>query len=108
LFLNGLANLGVPISSSAALHALTAGAIGVMILAVASRAALGHSGRPLDPSPWTVLAYGLVIAAAIVRVFVPFDGSVLLAGVLWFLSYGIFSVVYWPMLTKPRIDGLPG
>jgi uncharacterized protein involved in response to NO len=41
-------------------------------------------------------------------VFVPFDGSVLLAGVMWFLSYGIFSVVYWPMLTKPRIDGLPG
>ncbi len=108
LSLNGLADLGAPIHPSSALHALTAGAIGVMIMAVASRAALGHSGRPLEPSPWTVFAYGLVIAAAIVRVFVPFDGSVLLAGVLWFLGYGVFSVVYWPILTKPRIDGLPG
>jgi uncharacterized protein involved in response to NO len=108
LFLNGLAALGVPVDSSAALHALSAGAVGTMILAVASRAALGHSGRPLEPSAWTVFAYGLVIAAAIVRVCGPFDGSVLLAGVLWFLGYGIFSAVYWPILTKPRIDGLPG
>jgi uncharacterized protein involved in response to NO len=108
LFLNGLADLGAPVNPSAAFHALTAGAIGTMILAVASRAALGHSGRPLEPSAWTVFAYGLVIAAAIVRVCGPFDGSVLLAGVLWFLGYGIFSAVYWPILTKPRIDGLPG
>jgi uncharacterized protein involved in response to NO len=106
--LNGLVDLGAPVNPSAAFHALTAGAIGVMILAVASRAALGHSGRPLEPSAWTVVAYGLVIAAAIVRVFVPLDGSVLLAGVLWFLGYAIFSAVYWPILTKPRIDGLPG
>lgn len=108
LFLNGLVNLGAPINSSSALHALTAGAVGTMIMAVASRAALGHSGRPLEPSAWTVFAYGLVIAAAIVRVCGPFDGSVLLAGGLWFLGYGIFSAVYWPILTRPRIDGLPG
>lgn len=108
LFLNGLAVLGTPIDPSAALHALTTGAIGLMILAVASRAALGHSGRPLEPSTWTVFAYGLVIAAAIVRVFVPFDGSVPVAGILWFLGYAVFCAVYWPILTKPRIDGVPG
>jgi uncharacterized protein involved in response to NO len=108
LFLNGLADLGAPVNPSAAVHALTAGAIGTMILAVASRAALGHSGRPLEPSAWTVFAYALVIAAAILRVCGSFDGSVLLAGGLWFLGYGIFSAVYWPILTKPRIDGLPG
>ncbi|MCP5365890.1 MAG: NnrS family protein [Hyphomicrobiales bacterium] len=106
--LMGLAGLGAPVDPSAALHALTAGAIGVMILAVASRAALGHSGRALEPSPLTVLAYVLVIAAAVVRVFVPWDGAVTVAGGLWFLGYGLFAVVYWPILTRPRIDGLPG
>lgn len=108
LILIGLAALGAPVDPSAALHALTTGAIGVMILAVASRAALGHSGRPLEPSNGTVFAYCLVIAAAILRVFVVVDGSVLLSGVLWSLGYAIFSAVYWPILTKPRIDGLPG
>jgi uncharacterized protein involved in response to NO len=93
---------------SAALHALTAGAIGTMILAVASRAALGHAGLPLKVSPWTVLAYALVIAGAALRVAVPHPHATMLAGALWSAGYAIFSVVYWPILTRPRADGLPG
>jgi uncharacterized protein involved in response to NO len=93
---------------TAALHALTAGAIGTMILAVASRAALGHVGLPLKVSRWTVLAYLLVIAGATLRVAVPHPHAMMLAGVLWSLGYGVFSVVYFPILTRPRVDGLPG
>jgi len=48
----------------AAMHGLTAGAIGVMVLAVASRAGLGHSGRPLKVGPAITLAYVLILAAA--------------------------------------------
>ena len=106
--LKAAADLGGWVAPTAALHALTTGAIGVMIMAVASRAALGHSGRPLVPSRWTVLAYGLVLAAAVLRVFVPHYHGVLAAGVLWSLGWTVFAVVYWPILTKPRIDGLPG
>ncbi|MBK8907103.1 MAG: NnrS family protein [Rhodospirillales bacterium] len=106
--LHGLALMGAPLDASAALHALSAGAAGVMILAVASRAALGHSGRPLEPSPWTVVSYYLVIAAAVVRVFVPVPTGILISGLLWFLGYGLFAAVYWPILTRPRVDGLPG
>jgi uncharacterized protein involved in response to NO len=93
---------------SAALHALTAGAIGTMILAVASRAALGHAGLPLTASRWTVLAYVLVIAGAALRVAAPHAHAMMLAGVLWSAGYTIFSVVYWPILTRPRVDGLAG
>ena len=106
--LKAAADLGNWVMPTAALHALTTGAIGVMILAVASRAALGHSGRPLVPSRWTVLAYGLVLAAAILRVAVPYSHGVLASGVLWTLGWGLFAVVYWPILTRPRSDGLPG
>jgi uncharacterized protein involved in response to NO len=93
---------------SAALHALTAGAIGTMILAVASRAALGHAGLPLKVSRWTVLAYLLVIAGAALRVAIPHPHAMVLAGALWSLGYAIFAVVYFPILTRPRVDGLPG
>ncbi len=108
LALKGVADLGGPIGYFAALHALTAGAIGVMILAVASRAALGHAGRPLVVSRATVLAYVLVIAGALLRVAVAHPHAVVLSGILWSVGYGIFAAVYWPILTQPRRDGLPG
>ncbi|WP_142846787.1 NnrS family protein [Telmatospirillum sp. J64-1] len=106
--LKAAADLAGMVPPSAALHALTTGAIGVMILAVASRAALGHSGRPLRPSPATVLAYGLVILAALLRVSLPLEYAILPAGILWTAGWALFAVVYWPILVKPRIDGLPG
>jgi uncharacterized protein involved in response to NO len=46
------------------LHALTIGAAGTMILAVMTRASLGHTGRPLRVTHSTIWAYGLVTAAA--------------------------------------------
>ena len=108
LMLVGLADLGAGIASTAALHALSANAIGIMILAVASRAALGHAGRPLVTPRLTVAAYGLVIAGGLVRVLVPSGAGLLLAGLLWSLGYAIFAFDYWPILTRPRIDGRPG
>lgn len=108
LVLIGLADLGVGIAPTTALHALSANAIGIMILAVASRAALGHSGRPLVTPRLTVAAYGLVIAGGLVRVLVPSGAGLVLAGLLWSLGYALFAFDYWPILTRPRIDGRPG
>lgn len=99
--------LGWP-TPSAALHALTAGAIGTMVLAVATRAALGHSGRPLQVSTAITGAYLLIIAAAAIRVFVAAAEGIFIAGGLWCLGFAIFSAVYLPVLTRPRVDGRPG
>jgi uncharacterized protein involved in response to NO len=107
LLLIAAARFDIIIDEVSALHALTTGAIGVMILAVGSRAALGHSGRPLVAGRATVACYVLVIAAALLRVFASFDGVELAAGLLWTLGWGLFSVVYWPILARPRIDGKP-
>ncbi len=109
-----LGGLGVPVPPSAALHAFTAGAIGTMSLAFMTRAALGHSGRPLEASPMIALAYVLVISGAGVRVFIPilsparYSLSIALGGLLWLSAYAIYTVVFWPILTRPRIDGRPG
>lgn len=108
LLLVGLADLGAGIESKTALHALGANAIGIMILAVASRAALGHAGRPLVTPRLTVAAYGLVIAGGLVRVLFPFGAGLMLAGALWALGYAVFAIDYWPILTRPRNDGRPG
>jgi uncharacterized protein involved in response to NO len=114
LALKGLAAFVPSIPATAALHALTVGAVGTMTLAVMSRAALGHTGRPLVAPRPVALAYGLVSAAAAVRVFTPMllpawylDGIVV-SGLLWVLAFALFVAVYAPILTRPRADGQPG
>ncbi|WP_135074789.1 NnrS family protein [Terasakiella sp. SH-1] len=106
--LKALADFGLWQDANAALHALTTGGIGVLILAVASRAALGHSGRKLEASKTTVCAYILVILAAITRTFALDENWVMLSGTLWVIGFLLFTIVYTPILVKPRIDGLPG
>jgi uncharacterized protein involved in response to NO len=95
-------------------HALTVGAIGGLTLGMMSRVALGHSGRPLVAPKAIVVAFALVTMAASVRVFVPlltvsfYALSVNVAGTLFACAFLLFSVVYFPVLTSPRIDGKPG
>jgi uncharacterized protein involved in response to NO len=110
----GASALGVPIPSSVALHALTIGCIGGMILAIMSRVALGHTGRPFVAPGGMALAYVLVHSAAAVRVVLPVlrpEAAVpswLASGALWLTAFSIFLVVYAPMLVRPRLDGAAG
>lgn len=112
LLLTGLAALTPMVPPTTALHALTVGAIATMILGVMTRAALGHSGRPLAPARATVAAYALVVLAALARTGVPlvagFDLAVAVSGALWMAAFGLFVMVYWPVCTGPRADGRPG
>jgi uncharacterized protein involved in response to NO len=96
------------------LHALTIGAAASMILAVMTRAALGHTGRPLSPVKAITSSYALLSIGALVRVFGPpllparYLWSVLVAGCLWALAFLLFLIVYTPILTRPRVDSRPG
>lgn len=96
------------------LHALTIGAAATMILGVMTRASLGHTGRPLLVTRTTVCAYGLLAAAAIVRVIgpvflaLPYAVIILLAAALWTAAFALFLWVYGPILLSPRADGKPG
>ncbi len=92
---------------TSAIHILGIGAVGGMSLAIMSRAALGHTGRPLKAGPATVAAYGLIAAAALVRgmgiVLFPdsYFAVTFLGGGLWTLGFGLFVIVYLPILTGP-------
>ncbi len=98
---------------SAALHALTAGAMGTMTLAIMTRATLGpsgragHSGRALTAGPGTAAIYGLVGAAALMRVLAPLtaiDAALLfgLSGLAWIGAFALLVVLYGPLLARPR------
>jgi uncharacterized protein involved in response to NO len=96
------------------LHALTIGVAASMILAVMTRAALGHTGRALVAARPTVVAYVLLSVAALVRVFGPavtaagYQWTVMTAGALWMVAFGLFLITYTPILMRPRLDGRPG
>ena len=107
----GLSRLTGVIGPGTALHAFTAGAFGTMVLAMMTRAALGHTGRPIEAARPIVGAYLLVTLAALLRVFgpplAPFAGDfpIVVSGLMWAAAYGVFTVVYWPVLTRPSIGG---
>jgi uncharacterized protein involved in response to NO len=113
LLMKGLADATGLLPATAALHALTIGAVGTMLMAVMSRASLGHTGRPLVAPRAVAAAYVLLTVAALLRVVAPLlpdNYNVLLAaaGCAWALAFALFSVVYLPILTGPRTDGGPG
>ena len=92
---------------SSGIHALTAGAIGVMTLAVMTRATLGHTGRERRADRRTLAIYLLVNAAALVRVAAPWSAEamvllLIVSGVLWSAAFALFALAYGPMLARPR------
>lgn len=99
-------------SAFPSLHALTVGCIGMLVLGMMARVALGHTGRPLAPPRAVVLAFALVAVAAVLRTFGPlvWPSPVWAAasGCLWSLAFGLYGWVYFPILTRPRVDGKAG
>jgi uncharacterized protein involved in response to NO len=93
---------------TAALHALTVGAISMMIFAVSTRVALAHTGRPLRAARLTVCAYVLLLLAGLLRVVSPLGSWYLsalnLSIFFWASAFLLFGWVYLPILLAPRVD----
>jgi uncharacterized protein involved in response to NO len=113
LALRSLASFDL-ISPSLASHALTVGAIGGLTVGMMTRTARGHTGRPLTASAVETAAYVLVQLAAVVRVFLPlvdpqaYAPAIVASSALWSLAFLLFTVKFWPILVRTRIDGRPG
>jgi uncharacterized protein involved in response to NO len=99
---------------SLAIHALTIGAIGCAIIAMITRTALGHTGRPLIAGRAEIASYWLMITAAIIRVFGPLFASgatavwIDIAGLCWSAALIAYLIKYVPYLSASRIDGKAG
>lgn len=112
LLLLGISIIDVDVPRTAGIHALGAGAMSSMVLAVMSRATLGHTGRELHAGIATTVIYVLVTLGAALRVsaaWIPFDYLHLIrcAGLLWGSAFLMFVLVYGPKLLGPRLDGRP-
>ena len=88
---------------SAGIHAWTAGAFGMMTLAVMTRASLGHTGQPLAASAGTQAIYLFAFCAATLRIVAAFNGSMVLielASAAWVGAFGGFVLLYGPHLAR--------
>ena len=99
IILPGMAGLG------AAQHFWMGGAIGLMTLAVMTRATLGHTGQPLNAGAGTIAIYTCVLSATVLRVAAglwPGNAQELYwaAGLSWFLAFAGFAALYGPLLLR--------
>jgi uncharacterized protein involved in response to NO len=113
LALRGAGEIGL-VAPSLATHALTVGAVGGLIIGMMTRTARGHTARPLSADRYETACYLFVLLAALVRVALPIVApgltldAVLGSAALWSAGFGLYAVRYWPILSRPRLDGRPG
>jgi len=92
------------VAQTGALHGWTTGAIGMMTLAVMTRASLGHTGRRLTASRPIQLIYLAVLIAALARISAAFDllrePMLHLSAMAWVAAFGGFVVAYAPLLLR--------
>lgn len=104
-------HLGLLDTPSPALHGLTIGAMGGLILGMLARVSLGHTGRPLELPQGFALAFVLLNLAAMLRVFgvgIHYSLALWLAAALWTGAFALYLYRYGPMLCRTRADGHPG
>ena len=93
-------------STNGAQHVWMAGAIGLMTLAVMTRATLGHTGQPLTAGRGTAAVYLFVVIATGTRLLaglLPGEAVWLwnLAAIAWIAAFGGFVCLYGGLLLKP-------
>ncbi len=91
-------------------HALATGAAGTMIIAIMTRASLGHSGREITTPRPILFSYILLSVCALLRSVGPailpdyYNEIMLISGLLWIAAYMMFVIVFMPILTQPRAN----
>jgi uncharacterized protein involved in response to NO len=111
LALRAAAALGGPVPELAWTHAFTVGALGITILGLATRIVLRHTGRPLAVPAAMVVAYLLMLGAAVARVATTFEPRLWLlvaSGVLWSAALAVFLACFARFLVArslPRTGG---
>ncbi len=121
MFLFGIQSLVLLLSGEfilgrAPLHAVGIGFAASLMLAMATRVSLGHSGRALKASKITLFCFFLLQFAVLCRLLSEIFQSYhhgaaylnLAAAIIWLVSFGIWVSIYMPFFVQPRVDGRPG
>jgi uncharacterized protein involved in response to NO len=118
LALGGVAHVvqafqGEPVLPLAALHAITMGCLGSLLVAMVTRVSCGHSGRPLVAGNFIWSLFLLLQAATVLRIAatlpaLPAQALLLGAALLW---AGVMAAWAWRHIGwygRPRADGRAG
>lgn len=94
-------------------HFLTTGAFGLIFFMVMVIVATIHTGRQLRTNRWVDVGVALIVIATLLRVLIPFFPEFtrllyLSSAFVWALPFVIYLVQFYPWLSQPRADGLPG
>jgi uncharacterized protein involved in response to NO len=96
-------NIVVP---SGALHGWTVGVIGLMTLAVMTRASLGHTGQPLTATGTVQFIYYSAFVSACARIAAAFDilrePMLYLSAACWVFAFLGFVIAFAPLLLRSR------
>jgi uncharacterized protein involved in response to NO len=102
------------VAPTLAVHALTVGAAGGLIIGMMTRTARGHTAHPLRADAADITCYAMVLSAALLRVGLPLVDpawtlpAVQLSAAAWSAGFALYALRYAPRLWRPRLDGLPG
>ena len=117
LLLSGASQLlglrqGVPLLGLGALHALTMGFLGSVLLAMVTRVSSGHSGRALVADNLVWAAFGTLQLATLLRIASALEHSTgwltLAAAATWLAVMLIWGGRLARWYGQPRVDGQPG
>lgn len=94
-------------------HVIAVAGLSVLIIGMVTRTALGHLGRPLKTDASMVTSYGLVIAAALLRLLALLPSTYVqpllhLSAACWVAAFALYLWRFVPMLIRPRVDQAPG
>jgi uncharacterized protein involved in response to NO len=105
--LKAAAELTGVVPEAAWLHAFTVGSLGLMMLGLMTRVSLRHTGRPLVVPHTMLVAYGLVFAAALLRLAATVRGLgpavIALAAALWAAAFALYFIRFRHSLLAPSL-----
>lgn len=111
---SGLIGLEAGWGGRAPLHALTVGYFGSILIGMATRVTLGHSGRLISSDVWAWRLFWVYQLVVVLRLCGEWHATTGLANPIWLsalgwlLVFGTWSGVHLRMYLKPRPDGRPG
>jgi len=94
-------------------HFLTTGVFGLSFLMVMIIVGTIHTGRELKSDKWITLSIVLIIIATLLRTLIPLFPAYSMimttsSAMVWAMPFVIYLIRFYPILSKPRVDGLPG
>jgi uncharacterized protein involved in response to NO len=94
-------------------HFLTTGVFGLSFFMVMVIVGTIHTGRSLQTNRWIDFSVILIIIATLLRSLIPFapDYTAVLylsSSIIWAIPFIIYLILFYPLLSQPRADGLPG